>query len=268
MDLTRPLAALLLLSVAGTAAPQEANVPEAPPRLTLDLGPSLATSGGLLLVAGLISKEQAAITPRACRWCEPGPVDRWARDTLRWSDPTKASQASDLLQVAVPLGAGLTLAILAVREGGGGREATEDVLAMTEAVAVATTLTTVAKVATARLRPEPWATGATPNVNDLHSFWSGHAATAFSAAAAATQVARLRGRPAWRWLAAVSLVGAAAVGYLRVAGDQHWLSDVLTGAAVGTASGLGVPALVLRPAGGAAPPVTLAPAPGGLALLF
>jgi membrane-associated phospholipid phosphatase len=89
----------------------------------------------------------------------------------------------------------------------------------------------------------------------------------FAAAAAATQVARLRGRPGWRWLAVLSFTAAAATGWLRVAADQHWATDVLAGATVATAVGWTVPALALKakPDPAAA---RLVPAPGGLALLF
>jgi membrane-associated phospholipid phosphatase len=100
------------------------------------------------------------------------------------------------------------------------------------------------------------------------SFWSGHTSFTFAVAAAATQVARLRGRTGWGWLAAATFVGAALTGYLRVAADQHWLTDVITGAGIGTAVGLGLPLLVMRPADGKRPAWTLAPAPGGLAVIF
>jgi membrane-associated phospholipid phosphatase len=100
------------------------------------------------------------------------------------------------------------------------------------------------------------------------SFWAGHSAFAFSLAASATQMARMRGLRGWRWLAVASFAGAAASGWLRIAADRHWLTDVVVGAGVGTAVGLGVPALVLRPAGEGKSAVTIVPAPGGLALLF
>lgn len=277
------LALALLLRAGGAAAQEVDDVPaaagpaspvaapeEAPaaPRLTLDLPTSAATSGALLLAAGLAGSSRLSLTPGACRWCEPGRLDRWARGQLRWGSPGRAARASDLAATAVPAGAALAVGLMALHPSSGWREPAEDLLAVTEAVAVATALTQGAKVGFARLRPEPWASGREPSANDLHSFWSGHTSLAFSAAAAATQVARLRGRSGWRWLGLASFAGAAAVGWLRVAGDQHWLTDVLAGAAVGTASGLGVPLLVLRPAGGRRPALTLAPAPGGLALLF
>ncbi|MGC4000179.1 MAG: hypothetical protein QM767_23180 [Anaeromyxobacter sp.] len=44
----------------------------------------------------------------------------------------------------------------------------------------------------------------------------------------------------------------------------HWMTDVLAGAAAGTAVGVSVPLLQSRLVKG----VTLVPAPGGIALLF
>jgi membrane-associated phospholipid phosphatase len=42
---------------------------------------------------------------------------------------------------------------------------------------------------------------------------------------------------------AVGLTGAMAVGYLRIAADKHYLSDVLTAVVVGSLVGVGVPLL-------------------------
>jgi membrane-associated phospholipid phosphatase len=103
---------------------------------------------------------------------------------------------------------------------------------------------------------------------DLHSFLSAHTTRVLSAAAAAAQIARLRGRTGWRWIAAAGLVAATGTAWLRVAGDQHWTSDVLASAAAGTALGVAVPALALRGGGEHRTRATLAPAPGGLALVF
>jgi PAP2 superfamily protein len=72
----------------------------------------------------------------------------------------------------------------------------------------------------------------------------------------------LRGDPAAPWAWGIGLGLAAAVGYLRVAGDAHWLTDVLAGAAAGTAFGVAVPLAERRLVSG----VTLAP--GGIAVRF
>lgn len=254
-------------------APPPAHAPdpargEGPPRLTLDVPAALATTGGLFLLAGLGALGEDRLVPPACRWCEPDQLDRWARAELRWEHPAAAATASDLLVVAVPAGSVLALGLAARHAGAGWREVGEDVLVVAEAVAVATVLTQASKVVVARLRPYGWAEGGSTAVEARLSFWSGHTALTFSAAAAATQVARLRGRAGWRWLAAIAFTGAAVTGWLRMAGDRHWATDVVTGALVGTAAGLGVPRLVLRPGTARAPPVELSAAPGGLALRF
>jgi membrane-associated phospholipid phosphatase len=144
----------------------------------------------------------------------------------------------------------------------------EDLLVLAESASTAILLTQGTKYAVGRLRPDAWARGTIESPDDKVSFWSGHTSFAFSTAAAATQIARLRGRPGWRWLGLASFGAAALTGYLRVAADRHWLTDVVTGAAVGTTTGLVVPLLAYQPADGRRPAVTLVPAPGGLAVIF
>jgi membrane-associated phospholipid phosphatase len=229
----------------GTATATPASTGALAPTLHLDLPAFALRTGGALAATGLLSLH--ALQPNACRWCEPPAFDRGVRRALRWPDTSAAAGASDLLQVGVPAGAGLAVALLAWRDGRP-REAGEDLAVVTEAVVLASLATTAAKVATARLRPNAWAAGEpSPGRGSLGAFWSGHTSSTFAAAAAAAQVARLRGRRGWRWLAATALAGAAATGWLRVAGDRHWATDVLAGAAAGTAIGLALPGLVLRP---------------------
>jgi len=98
------------------------------------------------------------------------------------------------------------------------------------------------------------------------SFYSGHTNFTFALAAAAATVGRLRG---YRWAPAALLVGglvAATTGYLRIAADQHYLTDVLTGAAVGTTIGVAVPYLHRPcPGHGEGRPATVALAPASFA---
>ena len=70
----------------------------------------------------------------------------------------------------------------------------------------------------------------------------------------------------YRWTGviwAVGLAGAATVGYLRIAADQHYFTDVLVGAAAGSAIGFAVPYGFHRGAGALA----VSPLPGGGAML-
>lgn len=75
---------------------------------------------------------------------------------------------------------------------------------------------------------------------DYKSFPSGHTISAFAAAAAVTsETKRWWPRSVW-FVAPVMYGGAAAVGWSRMFDNKHWASDVLTGAAIGTFTGLKV----------------------------
>jgi membrane-associated phospholipid phosphatase len=76
--------------------------------------------------------------------------------------------------------------------------------------------------------------------NDFRSFPSGHAVAAFAAAAAVTGETS-RNAPNTTWIVApVMYGGAALVAVSRMYNNQHWASDVLVGAGIGTFAGLKV----------------------------
>lgn len=236
------------------------------PRLELGANAAGLLGGAALVLWGAAELERASDDVTRCRWCDPPGFDRWTRAELAWHDARAASTASDILLFAVPIGSVAAVAWLAAREGDR-REIAEDVFLVAAAVALTDALTRGVQHATGRLRPQAWDAGGSSADRDLRSFFSGHASRVFAAAAAAAQVSRLRARRGWRWVAAAGLTAAAATAWLRVAGDQHWTTDVLAGAAAGAAVGWSVPIAVLRPVTrgtGAA----LVPAPGGLALVF
>lgn len=75
---------------------------------------------------------------------------------------------------------------------------------------------------------------------DYQSFPSGHTTAAFAVASAVTSEAR-RVQPGWVWLVAPTMYGGATlVGLSRMYHNNHWASDVVLGAAIGTFSGLKV----------------------------
>lgn len=254
--MNRALAAALLLALLAPR-PSAAAAPEA---LHLDVTRSAVVTGGLLGATLVSTLLQDRLTPPACRLCGAGRLDTWTRDELRWADGRGASTASDVLLVGVPLLS--TGALLASSwSAGGSRTAFEDLLMVAEASSVALLATQVAKLAAARLRPYAWSDPAGEHGPDSRrSFWSGHTSSTFAFAASAGTVARLRGYRSWPWIMGLGLAGAAATGWLRIAADRHWATDVLVGAAVGTAAGLGLPAwLHGRRDGGASAQVSAFP---------
>jgi membrane-associated phospholipid phosphatase len=75
---------------------------------------------------------------------------------------------------------------------------------------------------------------------DRRSFPSGHAFTAFAAAAAVTSETR-RWWPRSTWVIGPLMYGGATmVGLSRMYNNYHWASDIVLGAAIGTFSGLKV----------------------------
>lgn len=75
-----------------------------------------------------------------------------------------------------------------------------------------------------------------PDGSDQFSFPSGHTATAFTNAA----VLFYEYKEANIWYASSGFLFAATTGFLRIANNKHYTSDVLAGAGIGTAIGLAV----------------------------
>jgi len=204
-----------------------------------------------------------------CRWCDPGSLDSSVRGALRWNDTSAANLASNLgAYVFVPLSSLGLLALDTQREGRLD-ELAGDGLVIAEAVALNGALTQIVKFAAGRERPFVHALPpdqkpltAHPADNNV-SFYSSHTSFAFSLAVSTATVASMRHYRWARVIWGVGLVGAAAVGYLRIAADQHYLTDVVVGAVAGSAIGFGVPYGFHRGAGALA----VTPVPGGGALL-
>jgi len=212
---------------------------------------------------------ESSLAPASCRWCEPGALDSAVRGALRWNDTAAANTASNVGAYAlVPL---TSLGLLAAGAQGEGRfgEMAGNVLVIAESVALAESANQIVKFAVGRERPfvhalPPAGKSSTDNPADNNvSFYSAHTSFAFALAVSTGTVASLR---RYRWAPAIwaaGLAGAAAVGYLRIAADRHYFTDVVTGAVAGGAFGLVVPYEFHR----APAALTLVPAPGGGVML-
>jgi membrane-associated phospholipid phosphatase len=255
--------ALFALTVALVAASwASAARADEPQRVSLrhDLWIDIPVTLGLGAGVTVWTAVRSDVLPDRCRLCDGSPgevngLDGFFRDALLRPDVGPAKAASDILgYAAAPLSAaGLGAAIAAADDRLD--EAPLNTLLVAEATVVSLTLTEGFK--SVFLRERPYVHAATDEAvrktaleqgEALVSFPSGHTSTTFALATAAGTIATMRG---YRlaplvWIAGV-LIGTT-TGYLRIAADRHYFTDVLAGAALGTASGISVPLLFHGPA--------------------
>ena len=194
--------------------------------------------------------------PKTCRWCETrsslNGFDSAGMRAFEGANRSQSGLASDLLGYGVMPALTLGLALAASLDSTRGaspryraRRYGVDVLLMTEALATTLAVMQLSKFASQRRRPsaidEP--TDATRVVDQNLSFFSGHTALAFVLATSAGTIASLRHERLAPLVWVLGTIGATATGMLRVAANQHFASDVLVGAAVGSAIGVVVPLL-------------------------
>jgi membrane-associated phospholipid phosphatase len=246
----------LLLAIALAAWPANAAAGDAGSGLrydtTADLSIALVATG--LTLAADVAKP--VLAPPACRVCERhadgsdavNAVDRAMRDALRWKDVTAAERASDVTGFALAPTASIGVCEGAAAVDHRSREAPANALVVFEAVALSSALDEFVKFVVARQRPfahyrDPAYAGPR-NPDENLSFYSGHTALDFSMAAASATVASLRGYRGSPLVWATGFPVAALTGYLRIAADKHYFTDVLAGALFGTLAGVLVPLLV------------------------
>ena len=194
-----------------------------------------------------------ALAPDACRWCGPVLFDAEVRDGLRWGDVATARRISDVTGFAIaPVVALGGIALAGTLGDATGGQTFDDTLIVAEAAVLAGAVNYLVKASVGRERPFVHALPAdqkprtgSPQDNNL-SFYSGHSTFTMSLAVAAGSVATRRGydwAPAL-WAGGIGL--SLTTGYLRIAGDKHWATDVLMGWATGAAIGYLVPRLHAR----------------------
>jgi membrane-associated phospholipid phosphatase len=264
---TRTAALALLLAAAPPAVAQEPQ----PLRYNLSIDvPVTAAALGLWIGTEAFKGDLA---PKTCRWCEPDRLDVWFREQLVWQDVNPPRRASDILAFAALPAAVAANAFLSANAEGDVREGWVDLLIITEAVSLAADLNQLLKFTVGRQRPfVHYNTDPTraPDPDDNVSFYSGHTSLAFSLAAAAGTVSTMRGYKSAPWVWGVGMAAATSVAWLRIAGDKHYFTDVLTGAVIGTAVGILVPRLFHGPqdAGTPAGGAHVVPSVGGITIVF
>jgi membrane-associated phospholipid phosphatase len=216
---------------------------------------SITTVG--LVAYPLMKPVEAALAPDACRWCTPTALDTAVRERLRWSDTGTADTLGVVAHGAAPA-LSIALLLLGTLDEPSWAQLIDDVVPVVETVVITQWVTRALKLGVGRQRP--YARYGDPDDDDDNlSFPSGHAARPVSIVVAAALVARARRYRSEPYLWAGGLALAAASGYLRIAGDRHYVTDVLAGSALGVAAGLTVPLLMKRD-------LTLVPAGSGVSV--
>jgi membrane-associated phospholipid phosphatase len=239
--------------------------------LHFDLALDASLAGGATLAVLFLGIFEGKLTPN-CRWCVPGPIDNSIRNALVWNNTNAADIASTVIATVIPVSIAAYLYFSAAGEGDK-NAGLEDLLIATEAVALNQVLTETVKISVARQRPFAYygSTGGTATPMSLSSqanlsFYSGHDSFSFASVSAGLTIAIMRGYPGAWIIAAAGYPTAAFVGYLRMAADQHYFSDVLTGALVGSFIGFAIPFFFHNR--NLAEPGAIRPTPGGVAILF
>ena len=228
--------AVIVASGAATAAEQQTLEDGWPARWN-KIGP---VETGIVAGIGtsIIFLEFLLKSPSTPRWDKPILFDSDARSALRAGSPggrSRAATASDFGYAGLPIYAIVVEAGLVTWLGKDkGDVALQLALINAEALAINGVLTRVTEKTTGRSRPDK---------TDNAAFPSGHTSTAFAIASGlCMQHARLEvyGGVADKVVCPAALSVAATTGLLRIVSDRHWASDVLVGAALGTAVGVTV----------------------------
>jgi membrane-associated phospholipid phosphatase len=252
-----------ILALGAIAAPAHADDWWKGPRgRTRILHGAIAATAGVAYLTSEIEKSNLA--PEHCRWCNPPSFDVSVRNAILWGNPGRAVTLSTLsgYVMAPTLGYGLLGIASLSRDDASFGQFLDDLVPVLETVAISQVGTNIVKFTVGRQRP--YAHFATSprdaDDDDNLSFFSGHSALTFAIATGSGLVAH------WRhykvepvlWVSGLSL--AAVTAYFRMAGDKHYLSDVVTGSTVGVVSGLTIPRLMEHD-------VAVVPTPGGAAVV-
>jgi len=190
-------------------------------------------------VQGSIMEQSTQCDPATLNWLDRQVAGRYRPSWSRWSDIGVYSLEA--------------LAAAGILIDDGARAGLNDLVVVAEASLMASAASGISTAVTGRPRPYMYGTEAPLAVRESGdgglSFFSGHTSTAFAVTTATfVTLHRLHPDDRWPWLVlAGGTLAAGFVGATRVLAGAHFPTDVLAGAAVGTAFGLLVPALHKAP---------------------
>lgn len=180
--------------------------------------------------------QKSKLSSNQCRWCDPPAIDTYVRGQLKWKNTKTAGQISDLLAFGI-LPATSILGIYYLEEESSLKES---YFILGEAVVYSSLLNQMSKFLVSRERPfvHELTIDEKNRVEDREdnnlSFYSGHTNFAFAIATVMSRTFLTR-KSTSQWLKGVALGASALVGYLRIAADKHYFTDVAVGALSGAA---------------------------------
>jgi membrane-associated phospholipid phosphatase len=205
-------------------------------------------------VSGLIAGR--LLPQRASRWRSGFGFDEAVRDALRLRSPSARRWARDASDIALTISQSWPFFDALVAAGWYRDSPTvgvQQALISAEVLAVTAGMQGLVSFLAARERPygRDCAGGVLPDGRDCqardryYSFYSGHSSQSFAAAAVNCMhhayVPLYGGGAADDWACVAGLGVATTTALLRVVTDVHYVSDVVVGAAMGTATGLVLP---------------------------
>jgi hypothetical protein len=279
---------LVPLLVSATASAQTKTEP-LPPKLTPVAPPPVSNlpayqlywevDAPLLTIAivfGIGRSIRGGLAPAFCAPTPGSPTEQTAfcdPGGLNWLDRKVAGRYHPAWGTWSDVGVYSLEAIAAagVVVDGGLRDGLNDLVVIAEATMLANAASGVSTAITGRPRPYMYGTDAPLSVredgNGGLSFFSGHTSTAFGLVTSTfVTLHRLHPESRWPWyVLAGGVASAGFVGATRILAGWHFPTDVVAGAAVGTAVGVIVPSLHASPRRVAAVPMSVASG-GGIAL--
>jgi PAP2 superfamily len=240
-----PLAAILLLLCLGSATASAEPWYRGKYGRNRTTHLAISVTLGVAFLASETVLNDTLTTPN-CRWCAPPSFDRAARNRLVWDDPARANFLSNMDAYVVAPVVGIGLLILSEHDASASR-LIDDLLPIVETVAISQIITQVAKFSVARQRPYArFGTSTKVTNEDNLAFWSGHSALGWGITTSAGLIAHWRGYWTEPYIWGAGIAISVSNSYLRIAADEHYLSDAIVGGLVGVGSGLLIPRLMRR----------------------
>ncbi len=190
--------------------------------------------GGLAAVAASEFLFKEKLAPNGPNWIKPNSFDLFFRNSLMWEKQNinNAAFVSDLLLRGVSIPSIVWTPLISDHNYG------RHLLLNIQVVSATGILTNLAKYFVGRQRPYSFfKTIKSGGVDDYLSFFSGHTSFSFAVSTSSAYILEKENPHNSALVWSSSLLLASVTGYLRVAADRHYMSDVLTGAIIGGLTG-------------------------------